>query len=106
MTPEMVGGKGEGVAEHSDQRLVSAIQAGRREACAELVHAHYQGIYRYLLHLTRNLTQAEDLTQETFATAWEKIGTFEGRSALGTWLHRIAHGKFVDARRAGRRAAA
>lgn len=58
------------------------------------------------MHLTRDGIEAEDLTQETFAAAWEKIAAFEGRSAFGTWLHRIAYGKFVDARRAGRRSAA
>src|SRR5262249_9183687 len=49
--------------------------------------------------------QAEDLTQETFAAAWEKIASFQGRSALSTWLHRIAYTKFIDAQRARRRAA-
>jgi RNA polymerase sigma-70 factor (ECF subfamily) len=86
--------------------LLNAIRAGRREACARLVHEHYQAIYRFLLHLTHNGAEAEDLTQETFAAAWEKIGAFEGRSALGTWLHRIAYGKFVDARRSDRRSVA
>src|SRR5205085_8519231 len=94
------------VTERADRELLDAIRAGRREACARLVHDHYQAIYRFLLHLTRDGPEAEDLTQETFAAAWEKIGAFEGRSALGTWLHRIAYGKFVDARRAGRRSAA
>jgi RNA polymerase sigma-70 factor (ECF subfamily) len=48
--------------------------------------------------------RAEDLTQETFATAWEKIATFQGRSTLSTWLHRIAYTKFIDAQRAQQRA--
>ena len=82
------------------------IRAGRREACARLIHEHYPAIYRFLFHLTHDGPEAEDLTQETFAAAWEKIGAFEGRSAFATWLHRIAYGKFVDARRAGRRSAA
>ena len=71
-----------------------------------LIHEHYAAIYRFLLHLVRDAAEAEDSTQETFVSAWRKIAAFEGRSALGTWLHRIAYGKFVDARRAGRRSAA
>jgi RNA polymerase sigma-70 factor (ECF subfamily) len=70
-----------------------------------LVRAHYQAVYRFLAHLCRDAHRAEDLTQETFAAAWEKIATFQGRSALATWLHRIAYTKFLDARRAERRAA-
>jgi RNA polymerase sigma-70 factor (ECF subfamily) len=88
-----------------DQRLVDGIRAGRREACAQLVHGHYQAVYRFLLRLTRDIPQAEDLTQETFAAAWERIATFEGRSNLATWLHRIAYTKFIDGRRAERRTA-
>jgi RNA polymerase sigma-70 factor, ECF subfamily len=86
-------------------RLVSDLRAGRPEACAELVRAHYQAVYRFLAHLCRDAHRAEDLTQETFAAAWEKIATFQGRSSLATWLHRIAYTKFLDARRAERRAA-
>jgi RNA polymerase sigma-70 factor, ECF subfamily len=93
------------VTEPDDQRLLSSLRAGRPEARAELVRAHYRAVYRWLVHLTRDVHQAEDLTQETFAAAWEKIATFQGRAALATWLHRIAYTKFIDARRAARRAA-
>jgi RNA polymerase sigma-70 factor (ECF subfamily) len=93
------------VREADEQRLLSHLRAGRPGACAELVGAHYQTVYRFLVHLTRDVHQAEDLTQETFATAWEKIAAFQGRATLGTWLHRIAYTKFIDARRAERRAA-
>jgi RNA polymerase sigma-70 factor (ECF subfamily) len=85
--------------------LVDGLRAGRAEACAELVRGHYQAVYRFLLHLTRDIPRAEDLTQETFAAAWERIATFEGRSSLGTWLHRIAYRKFIDCQRVERRAA-
>jgi RNA polymerase sigma-70 factor (ECF subfamily) len=50
--------------------------------------------------MTRDVHKAEDLTQETFAAAWEKLATFEARAALGTWLHRIAYTRFIDAQRA------
>jgi len=93
------------MTEPDDQRLLSNLRAGRSEACAELVRAHYQTVYRFLVHLTRDVHQAEDLTQETFATAWERIGKFEGRATLSTWLHRIAYTKWIDAQRAARRGA-
>ena len=93
------------MSEPDDQRLLSNLRAGRREACAAVVRAHYQRVYRFLVHLTRDVHQAEDLTQETFAAAWDKMATFQGRASLATWLHRIAYTKFIDARRAERRAA-
>ena len=92
------------MTEPDDQRLLSDLRAGRPEACAELIRAHYQTVYRFLFHLTRDIHQAEDLTQETFAAAWEKSAAFEGRATLATWLHRIAYTKFIDARRVQRRA--
>jgi len=88
------------VTGRDDQRFLADLRAGRPEACAELVRTHYQAVYRFLAHLTRDVHAAEDLTQETFAAAWQRLGSFEGRATLATWLHRIAYTKFVDAQRA------
>lgn len=93
------------MSEPDDERLVRHLRAGHPEACAELVRAHYRSVYRFLVHLTRHVHQAEDLTQETFAAAWEQITGFQGRARLATWLHRIAYTKFIDAERRQRRAA-
>jgi RNA polymerase sigma-70 factor (ECF subfamily) len=94
------------VTKPDDQRLLKSLRACRPEACAELVRRHYRAVYRFLFHLSRDVDRAEDLTQDTFAAAWEGIDTFRGRSSLATWLHRIAYTKFVDSRRSERRAAA
>jgi len=82
---------------------LNGLRSGNAEACAELIHGHYETVYRFLVHLTRDVHQAEDLTQETFAAAWQRIATFQGRSTLATWLHRIAYTKFIDGQRAERR---
>jgi len=92
------------VAQPDDQRLLSDLRAGRSGACAELVRAHYRKVYRFLFHLTGNVHLAEDLTQETFTTAWRCIAKYRGQATLATWLHRIAYTKFIDAQRANRRA--
>ncbi len=86
-----------------DQRMLNDLRAGRSEACGEIIRGHYQAVYRFLVHMTRDVHEAEDLTQETFATAWQRIGAFEGRATLATWLHRIAYTKYIDAQRAARR---
>jgi len=82
---------------------LNSLREGRSEAFAELVRCHYQSIYRFLVHMVRDVHRAEDLTQETFGTAWERIGAFQGRSTLATWLHRIAYTKFIDGQRSNRR---
>jgi RNA polymerase sigma-70 factor (ECF subfamily) len=84
--------------------LARRVRAGDRDACAQLVRAHHAAVYRFLLHLSRDAHAAEDLTQETFAAAWQKIGGFRGLASLSTWLHRIAYTKFVDWDRRSRRA--
>jgi RNA polymerase sigma-70 factor (ECF subfamily) len=58
------------------------------------------------VYLTADSGRAEELTQETFASAWAEIASYKGRSSLGTWLHRIAYHKFIDSGRRLRRAAA
>jgi RNA polymerase sigma-70 factor, ECF subfamily len=88
------------VTSPDEERLLKDLRAGRPDACAELIRVHHRAVYRLLVHLTRDVHRAEDLTQETFAAAWQKIGGFRGKASLGTWLHRIAYTKFIDAQRA------
>jgi RNA polymerase sigma-70 factor, ECF subfamily len=91
------------VGEPGEQGLLSDLRSGRPGACAELIRLQYQKVYRLLVHLTGDVHQAEDLTQETFVSAWEKIATFQGRATLATWLYRIAYTKFIDGRRSQQR---
>lgn len=49
--------------------------------------------------LTRDEAAAEDATQETFLRAWKNFDRFESRSAVATWLHRIAVNVVVEGRR-------
>ncbi len=89
--------------EPDERRLLEAARAGDREACADLIRRHYRGVYAFLARAAGDAHLAEDLTQETFAAAWTAIGGFEGRSAVSTWLYRIAYAKLVDAKRRERR---
>lgn len=59
-----------------------------------------------MAYLTRDKSLAEELTQETFASAWANIDSFRGRASIGTWLHRIAYRKFIDTTRRLKRDAA
>jgi RNA polymerase sigma-70 factor, ECF subfamily len=51
---------------------------------------HAPRIHALCLRMTGNRAAAEDCVQETFVQAWRHRDEFEGRSAVGTWLHRIA----------------
>ena len=56
----------------------------------ELVQRYSSRIYGVALRLTQNQADAEDVLQETFMTVMGKLDSFEGRSAIYTWLYRIA----------------
>jgi RNA polymerase sigma-70 factor, ECF subfamily len=90
----------------ADALLLERLRAGDPDAGHQLIRDHYPGVYRYLLCLTGSPDAAEDLTQETFMQAWIHLASFEGRAALRTWLHRIAHREFLQALRRQRRSAA
>ena len=75
------------------------LRQGDREAYETAICRHYKAVYRFLAYMTADAGLAEELTQETFASAWSNIDRFEGRASLGTWLHKIAYRKFVDVKR-------
>ena len=53
---------------------------------AELVDAHYQGLFRFAVSLTRDADRAADLVQETFCIWAEKGSQLKDRSKAKTWL--------------------
>jgi len=65
----------------------------------ELIELFYERIYAFLRRLTANDADAADLTQRTFARVWEKLPSFAGRSAVGSWIHSIAYHLYLDWRR-------
>lgn len=56
----------------------------------EVLSAEYEAVYRFVLSLCRNVTEAQDITQETFLKAMKSYDKFAGNSSLYTWLCSIA----------------
>jgi RNA polymerase sigma-70 factor (ECF subfamily) len=84
------------VEQREERLLVDRILAGDQKACEDFIQVHHAPIYSLLMHLCRDVHRTEDLVQETFASAWTRIGDFSGASSLRTWLYRIAYRKFLD----------
>jgi len=75
----------------TENELIEDSRRGDRAAFAELVHRYEDRIYRLAQKVCAQApSEAEGVRQETFVTALEKIQQFENKSALGTWLYRIA----------------
>lgn len=79
----------------SDESLVSqAAELGDMDAFAEIVRRHRRKILLLQRRLTGEVAMAEDLTQETFIRAWEKLGTFRGTGSFGAWLASLSYNVF------------
>jgi RNA polymerase sigma-70 factor, ECF subfamily len=73
-----------------ERNLIQRAQSGDEQAFAELFQLHKKRVYSVCLLMTKDVAEAEDLTQEAFLQVFRTIGTFRGESAFSTWLYRIA----------------
>ena len=73
----------------ADLDLTQAAAKSDLAAFEEIYNRHHRRVYAICLRMTRNTTEAEDLTQEVFMQLYRKIGSFRGDSAFSTWLHRL-----------------
>ena len=74
----------------SERSLVQRAQAGDQQAFGVLFQAHKKRVYSVCLLMTKDVAEAEDLTQEAFLQVFRSVGSFRGDSAFSTWLYRVA----------------
>ena len=67
----------------------SRAAGGDRDAFERLYTRHVARIHS-LARRMMNAAEAGEITQDVFVRAWEKVGTFRGEAAFGTWLYRLA----------------
>jgi len=77
-------------SEPDQAQWITRARDGDQTAFECLYRAHVGRVYGLCLRMTGHPQTAEDLTQETFVSAWRSLSAFEGRSGFSTWLHRIA----------------
>ena len=73
-----------------ERSLVQRAQRGDEQAFATLFQTHKKRVYSVCLLMTKDVADAEDLTQEAFLQVFRSVGSFRGDSAFSTWLYRVA----------------
>ena len=76
--------------ETKESELVARCKNGELGAFANLVERYCNRIVNLAWHLLGNRDDAEDVAQETFLLAFERLSDFRGESQFSTWLYRIA----------------
>ena len=74
----------------SNGDLVERARTGDSRAFEVLYRRLVGRIYALCLRMARDSQRAEELTQDVFVRAWERLETFRGESRFSTWLHRLA----------------
>ena len=78
--------------------------SGDRQAFERLYRRHVNRVFSLCARMVGDRTRAEELTQDVFVRAWEKLELFRGESSFATWLHRLTVNVVLNERKTeGRR---
>ena len=78
---------------------VALAAAGDRRAFERLYRLHVNRVFTLCSRMVNDSARAEELTQDVFVRAWEKLELFRGEAAFATWLHRMAVNVVLNARK-------
>ena len=81
--------RAENQRDDSGGTLVQRAQRGDEQAFATLYQLHNKPVYSVCLRMTKDVAEAEDLTQEAFVQAFRNLNSFRVGSAFSTWLYRV-----------------
>jgi RNA polymerase sigma-70 factor (ECF subfamily) len=74
----------------SDRDLILQARSGESEAFGELVTRYQMGVFNVCYRILHERREAEDLAQESFIRAYERINTFDIEREFGAWIRRVA----------------
>jgi RNA polymerase sigma-70 factor, ECF subfamily len=78
---------------------VARAAAGDRGAFERVYRLHVNRVYSLCVRMVSDRARAEELTQDVFVRAWEKLHLFRGESSFATWLHRLTVNVVLNARK-------
>ena len=86
-----------------EEPLIRRAQDGDMGAFEQLYRDHVGRVFALCLRLAGDASLAEELAQEAFVRAWQKLGSFRGESAFSSWLYTLTVNTALSERRSRRR---
>ena len=99
----MGGARGVAAQTLADAELAALAQSGDRAAFGELVRRHGSGVRALVRRMGADASLADDLVQDAFLIAYERISEYRGQGAFAGWVKRIAARLFLKRVRKGAR---
>lgn len=78
------------------QDIIDRCKKGEQKAQFQLYKLYYKAMYNTSYRIVNDRMEAEDVMQEAFLKAFDKIGTYSGRVSFGAWLKRIVINHSLD----------
>ena len=78
------------------QDLIDACRHGNAKAQFEIYKLYYKAMYNSCLRIVNDTQEAEDVMQEAFLSAFDKINSYKGEVSFGAWLKRIVINRALD----------
>jgi RNA polymerase sigma-70 factor (ECF subfamily) len=78
------------------EELLTACRAGNSKAQMELYKRYYKAMYNIALRILNDTGEAEDVMQESFLSAFQKLETYRGEVTFGSWLKKIVINRSLD----------
>jgi RNA polymerase sigma factor (sigma-70 family) len=78
------------------QDLLDGCKAGDQKAQFQIYKLYYKAMYNTSLRIVNDTMEAEDIMQESFLSAFEKIDTYSGTVSFGAWLKKIVINRSLD----------
>jgi RNA polymerase sigma factor (sigma-70 family) len=78
------------------QELIDGCRRGDQKAQFQIYKLYYKAMYNTSLRIVNDTMEAEDIMQEAFLSAFEKIGSYSGTVSFGAWLKKIVQNRSLD----------
>lgn len=86
----------ETIYENIHQEIIDQCREGSQKAQFQLYKLYYKPMFSVCMRLLNNETDAEDVMQEAFLSAFKKIDTYKGEVSFGAWLKKIVINRSLD----------